>query len=1229
MSQSDYMATIWQCVRNLINTKKNGLAVLEVHTGGGKTHNSIQVISEYIKEELAKKKSPRKCYFLSPQLKNLPEGMLKKLFPDNAEKHIFLNLKANREQILEYFLPMYQSMPAEVKRLPECKELQAAIQHLEEVEKIAELGGQSEKAVESTQKYIEIIKDDITRKERDFRKALRGVLYNKEEFHELIEAAKQGGQAYYALLDKRFHWLATLYPAMTLPRYPLLLMSSKKFLYPIDPILSKGYLLPTAEKADGSVVFLDESDEVFSDFNDVQMEEAVKTQKNALKVFCLIHGNLAIAELPRKLALADSRLDEKLNLKDIRQHAEEIYQAYHLERCYRTMEGEQKDERCFIFQDLITSTIYLKKGHTHLLASLDDKEHRVSVQQVSTKVYNEKRTSSTIQVHSLLNDIQRFFERFCAYVNNLSEEYAGICNEERKQRLDASGEHTVWEEEMTLEAARNSVLDVLKMDETLDETFFNNNRQRLYKKKKKPTPLRERSYYQDGFHIFEIENSPNHQENTVFLYTARDTTPEAALCFLAKHCLVILISATAKWDTGNNYDLGFCRDILGEDYIDLNELCRDAQAPEADTFHHAYEAQNISVRVCKLDGEETLAKPEYGGNVETWLMKTFPEQQDAARRLAKKMQADAAAAAEYNRSSKNTSQNDGKYFLRRYVELFCPIHKFVAHATARAWLFLNTPKLGRGDGFREDIARDYIQLCCQKMPEQGKNVACYFLNTKKDYDKRIKSIWHDLAHGKRVMVFAAYKSISTGQNLQYALQAIDKQFARCIGSDASPDDARYQQCDFDGIVLGDMTHMLWMPDKNARDLRLDDLRGISEYEVMMERGVISQYKGREIIRSILKRNYRWVASDEKRNILVRRRKMRQLIQATGRISRAFWKRPEIFIYISASILYDMDSHEMMAHPLTYEQQCIAEYAQQFQLDHADEALARICNDAERKANVSNSEINRFLNRVKREGWDFVSVETWQKMRELALRYPTFDAIPDEFKELAALFYFEKPQEHAAQYFYFAHNDYSTIAISFDASKDEFFAKRREELDSPEDGNDGPILQEMSEACARLNVMLKFPGFREYMEGHGYATSFGNGRFIMTPTFYNNIYKGALGEAFCDFLFRELGYPLAPIDDLENFELFDFRLKEGLFVDAKNWSERSEFSNDYQQGKIHDKLKQTGGRVIIANIVVADGEEYLPSVSENVLVLPGLIDREGNLLQKNVDKLRAFVEGDAL
>ena len=255
---------------------------------------------------------------------------------------------------------------------------------------------------------------------------------------------------------------------------------------------------------------------------------------------------------------------------------------------------------------------------------------------------------------------------------------------------------------------------------------------------------------------------------------------------------------------------------------------------------------------------------------------------------------------------------------------------------------------------------------------------------------------------------------------------------------------------------------------------------------------------------------------KKSNIFFRRRVMRQLIQATGRLSRSFLKCPEIHIFVSSSVLSSIDPKEMREHPLTTEQLAVARLAGKYYTADKDEAFCKLLNDAENINAKAMTQILRLLNEGWKNGWTSEMIKIWAKMRELALRFPTFEEIPDEFKDSASLFYFQRPEDHSLQYFFASRNDYGRgTVISFNREIEDFLHFLEK------DGDDSLIPQKMDEAGSRLDVMLKVPGFREYMESHGYRTEFGNGRYVITPAFYNNVYKGALGEIFCEFFSKSL------------------------------------------------------------------------------------------------------------
>jgi len=80
---------------------------------------------------------------------------------------------------------------------------------------------------------------------------------------------------------------------------------------------------------------------------------------------------------------------------------------------------------------------------------------------------------------------------------------------------------------------------------------------------------------------------------------------------------------------------------------------------------------------------------------------------------------------------------------------------------------------------------------------------------------------------------------------------------------------------------------------------------------------------------------------KKSNIFFRRRVMRQLIQATGRLSRSFLKCPEIHIFVSSSVLSSIDPKEMREHPLTTEQLAVARLAGKYYTADKDEAFCKL------------------------------------------------------------------------------------------------------------------------------------------------------------------------------------------------------------------------------------------------------------------------------------------------
>ena len=110
-------------------------------------------------------------------------------------------------------------------------------------------------------------------------------------------------------------------------------------------------------------------------------------------------------------------------------------------------------------------------------------------------------------------------------------------------------------------------------------------------------------------------------------------------------------------------------------------------------------------------------------------------------------------------------------------------------------------------------------------------------------------------------------------------------------------------------------------------------------------------------------------------------------------------------------------------------------------------------------------------------------------------------------------------EPADKYYYSQEEDYNRIKIRFAPSRDFPF--------------------EVAAKSAKLDRILLFSGMTEYFTVKERALTFAPNEYIMSPALFNNIYKGALGEAAGWVWFRNvLGIKLDMIREPAMFELFE-------------------------------------------------------------------------------------------
>lgn len=246
----------------------------------------------------------------------------------------------------------------------------------------------------------------------------------------------------------------------------------------------------------------------------------------------------------------------------------------------------------------------------------------------------------------------------------------------------------------------------------------------------------------------------------------------------------------------------------------------------------------------------------------------------------------------------------------------------------------------------------------------------------------------------------------------------------------------------------------------------------------------------------------------------------------------------------------------------------------------------------------NKEIKNMLN----NDWTEANIKKWKALRGLVLMRPTISAAEAKKNFIIRNFYVQLP-EPANTYFYYQHEDYNSVSISFDRDKNH--------------------IMKVSEEGTKLQHMLRIPGVKELFQQNGYATSFEVNDYIMTPPLWNNIYKGALGEVVGKFLLeRNLKIVIKEIEDPALFELFDFEVAgSSVYIDFKNWQEGVTEDKNAVIRKIADKAKKCGCKCVVVANIYAEGEWSISDTELDgirIISLPCLVKSTGGKLYYDKD-----------
>lgn len=528
----------------------------------------------------------------------------------------------------------------------------------------------------------------------------------------------------------------------------------------------------------------------------------------------------------------------------------------------------------------------------------------------------------------------------------------------------------------------------------------------------------------------------------------------------------------------------------------------------------------------------------------------------------------------------------------------------IDYALRRRFSFFDMEPGFDSEGFikyQEGFANDTFNTLIDRIKELNQEIAkdkslgkgfcighSYFCNTDECTEEWMQDVvdFDVLSKGEKLFVISSYNTVGAGQNLQYKAPGNATIVA------VNDYDRGDMEKDFDCIYLEKPTNLLVNVDSKKGIEAEDLIRFVYQMEFLMERGEVSRKDGIAVIKdAFICFSGGYTFSGKKgepyKTDSVNNFAIRTLIQAVGRICRTGLKNPDIYIYVDNTILTDYDLSIVEQRMLNPEFAELVKVGKTYFNGQANENLDIAV--MENRAGTLALKAMQIINELKRN-WTDDSIDYWKALRELCLMRPTLSRKNVEHNSQYQLVYMCAPGEITA-YSYEQEGDYNkNITIKFD----------------------GSLPQKMSEDEVHLKEIMQIPGVKALFEKHGYATSFVPSEFILTPPMFNNIYKGALGEVVGKYILEQ--YAGVTLQEMppEFFELFDYTLGNGVYVDFKLWKETMLISAEEEKKNVLEKLDKCGGkRAVIINIMLDHNMQITSSDNGRIIEIPYLyrLDRK--------------------
>lgn len=1264
--------------------KKTGLYILDPPTGSSKSHSMYQAIAQYLADTNLQ---GRPIIFLTPQKKNLNDKKQKdmyiSLFPDNQEEagrrfDAAFQWLDNKDFYLDRLIKdtpnnILGEIPIEIQEMEEFKALQDVLNQRKEMRNSNVI---SDSLRESQEKVYRVT---VSQAEALFRKTLKEVLEEKcgiklngtleDDETPKENSATPSLKESIQILKEKEPWLEKLYPGTFILDKKLIFMSFYKFCYGNVTLLSALHDFWSLFDTQEPILIIDELDSTHSDCEEFILDQALSHTDDLIQVFDALRRRLENPKnLPKRITDLESIKTGKYSMKTLFKEADRIYQKYHLnlELKFDGADGAS----------LFSSEYYYTTGRSFSYMEYEKERNNMLIHIVNHNEYREYRKryagkeEECLYPTWLVQALRRFVMRFSKCLLQWALEYKKSVDLRARKRFQqekatAKNRRTVYHPNaLLLDDACRSILDALRIGVPSQQDILMPKLEEMQPKSRKKSldedwldtlkkimPLH--PYFSSGYALTNFYNTTTHCERTEIRFFSKPYAAEGYLSLLAKHFMVIGLSATAHVPSLSNYYLSYLKETLGDSFYPMSDELHQVLQDFYQNLNQSYQKNQIRIHVQQLlDSTKNYVVPDYqdGTALEKFLSQFYTNETTPAK-----------VAKDIQDILQKYTEKDPFYVMRRYMEILDGMWQFYHSPTSHAWLFLNTllPE-SKKPQFDKKILQSFKEGFDKEFP--NRKVSFFVLRSKDKngttFETERNKIRQTLKEGKDVIVFSAYNSIGVGIDLDYKSTYYPEDYVDVYPDDPHYlEDPRHSRRDFDGFIFGDITYLLdnvaefsQEKDPDKKEKRRHHL--ISSILALEELGQIDYNEGNQAIQDLLEIKLHYIKlaqalKEFRTRPYVAGQVQYKLIQALGRGNRAFCKNRNIHILVSSENL----GHLLRAEPEpeetihTPEWTAFLQFVRQYEPEGAREV--RLLEQARRiainRCYCEESALRSLLSFsfTKDMVWNQVKRDCYELLGRLVICFPTFDDIEMVIQKMNL----NENEANLVRHFSDAYLDFGKRVNQYkylclrktgriypyaEDYKDKISVMRELKLDVNYQGD--YTERKVSDVEAYLGYLFwKVPGLKEYFEKMGYATHFRMARHIMCPTLFMNFYKGRLGEIVGTYILKNSGIDVKPIEDNAYYETFDAMIGDGQsLIDFKNWKlitgmcfvNRSQLYN-----KVQEKLERIrsidptkGKRAYIIRVCqTSDDDELLAqdplpdteeAIGQDIITVLDLVNNDG-------------------